>query len=140
MTARLPRPPAPGPLEAYVARFDDLFTSLAQRRGFREYLTGLLAPRDRHKTLTALAGAAPIVQAQHPAVQRLQFCPNRSGTPRRSTPDACRCFWPRRPPPRTSTGCRSSTTPPTANTVRPPRTWAANGWAGGARPTPVWPR
>src|ERR671924_692504 len=73
MTARLPCPPAPGPLEAYVARFDDLFTSLAQRRGFREYLTGLLAPRDRHKTLTCLAGAEPITQAQHPAVQRLQF-------------------------------------------------------------------
>lgn len=73
MTARLPCPPAPGPLEAYAACFDDLFASLAQRRGFREYLTGLLAPRDRHKTLTALAGAEPITQAQHPAVQRLQF-------------------------------------------------------------------
>src|ERR671937_2217384 len=73
MTARLPCPPAPGPLEAYAACFDDLFSSLAQRRGFREYLTGLLAPRDRNKTLTALAGAEPIVQAQHPAVQRLQF-------------------------------------------------------------------
>ncbi|MBS2536968.1 IS701 family transposase [Catenulispora sp. NF23] len=50
-----------------------MFVSLAQRRGFREYLTGLLAPRDRNKTLTALAGAEPIVGAQHPAVQRLQF-------------------------------------------------------------------
>lgn len=27
---------------------------MAQRRGFREYLTGLLAPRDRNKTLTCL--------------------------------------------------------------------------------------
>jgi hypothetical protein len=43
-------------LEDYAARFDDLFGSLAQRRGFREYLAGLLAPRDRNKTLTALAG------------------------------------------------------------------------------------
>ncbi len=50
MTKRVPCPPAPGPLEAYPARFDDLFTALAQRRGFREYLTGLLAPRDRNKT------------------------------------------------------------------------------------------
>lgn len=73
MTARLPCPPAPGPLEGYAARFDDLFGTLAQRRGFREYLTGLLAPRDRNKTLTCLAGAEPIVGAQHPAVQRLQF-------------------------------------------------------------------
>jgi hypothetical protein len=49
------------------------FTHLAQRRGFREYLAGLLAPRDRNKTLTALAGAEPVTGAQHPAVQRLQF-------------------------------------------------------------------
>ncbi|GAA0639080.1 IS701 family transposase [Kutzneria viridogrisea] len=60
-------------MEGYAARFDDLFGTLAQRRGFREYLTGLLAPRDRNKTLTCLAGAEPISGAQHPAVQRLQF-------------------------------------------------------------------
>jgi hypothetical protein len=73
MTTRLPAPAAPGPLEDYAARFDDVFSALAQRRGFREYLTGLLAPRDRNKTLTGLAGAEPVVGAQHPAVQRLQF-------------------------------------------------------------------
>src|SRR6201981_2610774 len=66
-------PRAPGLLEEYAARFDDLFTHVAQRRGFREYLAGLLAPRDRNKTLTALAGAEPVTGAQHPAVQRLQF-------------------------------------------------------------------
>jgi SRSO17 transposase len=73
MTRRVPCPPAPGPLEKYAAGFDDLFGSLAQRRGFREYLAGLLAPRDRNKTLTALAGAEPVTGAQHRAVQRLQF-------------------------------------------------------------------
>jgi hypothetical protein len=73
MTRRRPCPPAPGPLEGYAARFDDLFGVLAQRRGFREYLAGLLAPRDRNKTLTALAGAEPVAGAGHPAVQRLQF-------------------------------------------------------------------
>src|SRR5271170_1642768 len=73
MTARLLCPAAPGPLEDYAARFDDLFGSLAQRRGFREYLAGLLAPRDRNKTLTALAGAEPVSGAQHRSVQRLQF-------------------------------------------------------------------
>ncbi|WP_405705905.1 IS701 family transposase [Streptomyces sp. NBC_00069] len=73
MTARVPCPPAPGPLEGYAARFDDLFRSLAQRRGFREYLSGLLLPRERNKTLTALAGAEPVAGAQHPAVQCLQF-------------------------------------------------------------------
>jgi SRSO17 transposase len=79
MTARRGCPPAVGPLEDYAARFDDLFASLAQRRGFREYLTGLLLPRDRNKTLTALAGAEPVVEAQNPAVQRLQFFLSESG-------------------------------------------------------------
>ncbi|WP_369263715.1 MULTISPECIES: hypothetical protein [unclassified Streptomyces] len=38
-------------MEEYAVRFDDLFFSLAQRRGFREYLAGLLAPRERNKTM-----------------------------------------------------------------------------------------
>src|SRR5207249_264394 len=69
MTRRRPCPPAPGPLEGYAARFDDLFGVLAQRRGFREYLAGLLAPRDQNKTLTALDGAEPVAGAGHPAMQ-----------------------------------------------------------------------
>src|SRR3954452_3938753 len=73
MTKPVPCPPAPGPLEEYAARFDDLFTRVAQRRGVPESLAGLPAPRERNKTLTALAGAEPVVGAQHPAVQRLQF-------------------------------------------------------------------
>src|SRR5256884_1499442 len=73
MTKPKPCPPAPGPLEGYAARFDDLFTHVAQRRGMREYLAGLLAPRDGNRTLTALAGAEPVTGAGHPAVQRLQF-------------------------------------------------------------------
>lgn len=55
MTKRLPVSPAPGPLEEYVARFDDLFRARAQREGFRRYLEGLLLPAERNKTLTALA-------------------------------------------------------------------------------------
>jgi hypothetical protein len=51
-------------LEDYAQRFDTLFSSLAQRRGFRDYLQGLLLPRDRNKTLTGLAGAEPITGAQ----------------------------------------------------------------------------
>jgi hypothetical protein len=73
MTARKPCPPAPGPLEDYARQFDDCFGSLAQRRAFRDYLVGLLLPHDRHKTLTALAGTEPVVGAQHPEAQRLQF-------------------------------------------------------------------
>jgi DDE superfamily endonuclease len=73
MTIRRPCPPAPGPLETYAARFDALFSSLAQRRGLRDYLQGLLLPRDRNKTLTGLAGAEPVAGAQHREVQRLQW-------------------------------------------------------------------
>src|SRR5215216_5225104 len=73
MSTRRPCPPAPGPLEDYTQRFDPLFSSLAQRRGFRGYLQGLLLPRDRNKTLTGLVGAEPITGAQHREVQRLQW-------------------------------------------------------------------
>jgi DDE superfamily endonuclease len=73
MSARRPCPPAPGPLEDYAQCFDVLFSSLAQRRGLRDYLQGLLLPRDRNKTLTGLAGAEPITGAQHREVQRLQW-------------------------------------------------------------------
>jgi SRSO17 transposase len=73
MTQRRACPPAPGPLEEYGAQFDDPFAALAQRRSFRAYLHGLLLPRERNKTLTTLVGAKPIVGAQHPGIQRLQF-------------------------------------------------------------------
>ena len=72
-TPRLTCPPAPGPLEEFAGRFDDLFGRLALRRAFRTYLTGLLSPRERPKTLTALAGAEPVVGAQHAAAQGLQW-------------------------------------------------------------------
>ena len=106
MTRRVPCPPALGPLEKYAAGFDDLFGSLAQRRGFREYLAGLLAPRDRNKTLTALAGAEPVTGAQHPAVQRLQFFLSES----RWDADQVNsrrwsCCWPIRRPRRTMREC-----------------------------------
>ena len=73
MTSRRPCPPAPGPLEDYAQRVDPLLASVAQRRGLRDYLQGLLLPRDRNKTLTALADAEPITGAQHREVQRLQW-------------------------------------------------------------------
>src|SRR5215212_2434894 len=66
-------PPIPAPLETYAAQFDDLFSRASQRQAFRQYLAGLLLPAERTKTLTALAHAEPIVGAQHPAVQRLQW-------------------------------------------------------------------
>jgi hypothetical protein len=72
-TKRLSCPPAPGPLEDYARHFDAGFASLAQRRAFREYLHGLLLPRERNKTLTGLAGVEPVRGAQLPPAQRLQW-------------------------------------------------------------------
>lgn len=73
MTRRVPCPPAPAPLEAYVRQCDDCFASLAQRRAFRDYLQGLLLPRERTKTLTGLAGTEPDLGAQAPPAQRLPW-------------------------------------------------------------------
>jgi SRSO17 transposase len=68
-----PFPPIPDPLETYAALFDDLFTRPHQRAAFRQYLAGLLLPAERNKTLTALANTEPVVGAQAPAAQRLQW-------------------------------------------------------------------
>jgi hypothetical protein len=73
MTQRLPVPAAPGPLEDYCQQFDPLFDQRNQRDGFRRYLEGLLLPAERNKTLTALANTEPVVGAQHPRAQSLQW-------------------------------------------------------------------
>src|SRR5260370_25616000 len=73
MAAAPAPPPVPLPLDQYAHAFDDLFHTYIQRRRFRDYLAGLLLPRDRNKTLTALVGAEPITQAQTAPVQQLQF-------------------------------------------------------------------
>ncbi len=73
MTRRRACPPAPGPLEEFAQQFDDLWKTLAQRRGFRDYLQGLLLPRDRTKTLTGLVGTEATVGAPAASVQALQF-------------------------------------------------------------------
>ena len=139
MTRRRSCPAAPGPLEGYAARFDDLFGSLAQRRGFREYLGGLLAPRDRNKTLTALAGAEPVTGAGHAAVQRLQFFLSES----RWDPEQVNSR-------RLELLLADPATAPHGGGVlviddsgdrkdgTRPRTWAISGWAGMARPTTGW--
>jgi len=41
MTTRLPVSRAPGPLEAFAAHFDDLFSQRSQRQAFRDYLATL---------------------------------------------------------------------------------------------------
>src|SRR5258708_22710118 len=69
----------PLPLDQYAQAFDDLFHTPIQRRRFRDYLAGLLLPRDRNKTLTALAGAEPITQAQTAPVHQPQFFVSEAG-------------------------------------------------------------
>ena len=66
-------PPAPGPLETYAQAFADLFAKRTQRAAFRRYLEGLLWPAERNKTLTGLANTEPVLGAQHPLAQRLQW-------------------------------------------------------------------
>jgi hypothetical protein len=102
--------------------------------GFREYLAGLLAPRDRNKTLTALAGAEPVAGAGHPAVQRLQFFLSES----RWDPGQVNA---RRlellladPATAPHGGGVLATTAGTARTAPGLRTWAISTWAGTARP------
>jgi SRSO17 transposase len=73
MTKRIEIPPAPEPLEAYAGHFDNLFGKSNQREEFRRYLEGLLLPSERHKTLTGLINTEPLVGAQLPRAQRLQW-------------------------------------------------------------------
>lgn len=79
VTRRLPISLAPGPLEEYATRFDDLFDASAQREGFRHYLEGLLLPAKRNKILTALANTEPLVGAQRKEAQSLQWFLSESG-------------------------------------------------------------
>lgn len=79
MTKKVPVESAPGPLEDYAARFDDLFANRAQREGFRRYLEGLLLPDERNKTLTALANTEPVAGAQRKEAQSLQWFLTESG-------------------------------------------------------------
>jgi len=64
---------APGLLEDYSQAFDDLFSKVSQRAGFRQYLTGLLLGSERNKTLTGLVNSEPVVGAQEARVQSLQW-------------------------------------------------------------------
>jgi SRSO17 transposase len=73
MTKRIEITSAPEPLEAYARHFDDLLGKSNQREGFRRYLEGLLLPTERHKTLTGLVNTEPLVGAQLPRAQRLQW-------------------------------------------------------------------
>src|SRR5947209_15261454 len=73
MTKRIDVMPAPAPLEEYAEHFDVFFGKSNQREGFRRYVEGLLLPTERHKTLTGLTNTEPIIGAQVPRAQKLQW-------------------------------------------------------------------
>jgi DDE superfamily endonuclease len=73
MTKRREITPAPEPLEAYAKHFDEVLRKSNQREEFRRYLEGLLLPTQRHKTLTGLVNTEPLVGAQLPRAQKLQW-------------------------------------------------------------------
>jgi hypothetical protein len=73
MTKRIEVTQAPAPLETYAKHFDSLFGKSNQREGFRQYLEGLLLPSERNKTLTGLVNTEPLVGAQLPRAQKLQW-------------------------------------------------------------------
>src|SRR5947208_9825207 len=73
MTKRIEVAEAPAPLEEYVKHFDALLGKSNQRDGFRRYVEGLLLPSERHKTLTGLMNTEPLVGAQLPRAQKLQW-------------------------------------------------------------------
>ncbi len=73
MTKRIEVARAPVPLEEYIKHFDPLFGKSNQREGFRQYLEGILLPSERHKTLTGLVNTEPVVGAQFPRAQKLQW-------------------------------------------------------------------
>lgn len=54
-TSRKPTAPTAEAIDRFCGHFDDLFARLAERTALRQYLIGLLLPRERNKTLTELA-------------------------------------------------------------------------------------
>jgi SRSO17 transposase len=87
MTKRREISSAPEPLEAYARHFDDLFGKSNQREAFRWYLEGLLLPSERNKTLTGLVNTEPLVGAQLPRAQKLQWFLSESNWDERQVQD-----------------------------------------------------
>jgi hypothetical protein len=56
---RKPTPPTTEAIDTFCAAFDDLFARYEERRALRQYLIGLLLPREHNKTLVELAGIVP---------------------------------------------------------------------------------
>ncbi len=58
-TPRKPTPPTTAAIDQFCSHFDDLFARYEERRALRQYLIGLLLPREHNKTLVELATLVP---------------------------------------------------------------------------------
>jgi len=56
---RKPTPPTTEAIDRFCAAFDDRFGRFEERRALRQYLIGLLLPREHNKTLVELAAIVP---------------------------------------------------------------------------------
>src|SRR5260370_40619362 len=58
-TPRKPTPPTTAAIDQFCSHFDHLFARYEERRALRQYLIGLLLPREHNKTLVELAALVP---------------------------------------------------------------------------------
>jgi SRSO17 transposase len=63
-TPRKPTTPTTEAIDQFCARFDDLFGRYEERQALRQYLIGLLLPREHNKTLVELASIVPGAERQ----------------------------------------------------------------------------
>ena len=64
VTPRKPTRPTVEAIDQFCVQFDDLFRRCTTRDAFRQYLIGLLLPREHTKTLTVLAALVPGAERQ----------------------------------------------------------------------------
>ncbi len=63
-TPRKPTPPTTEAIDQFCAQCDDLFGRYEERQALRQYLIGLLLPREHNKTLVELASLVPGARRQ----------------------------------------------------------------------------
>lgn len=63
-TPRKPTVPTTEAIDQFCAHFDDLFARFEERTALRQYLIGLLLPREHNKTLVELAAIVPGARRQ----------------------------------------------------------------------------
>ncbi|MDP9350002.1 MAG: IS701 family transposase [Chloroflexota bacterium] len=63
-TPRKSTNPTAQAIDRFCAQFDDLYCRVSERQAFRQYLIGLLLPREHNKTLTVLSSLVPGANTQ----------------------------------------------------------------------------